>query len=50
MPLWQGVGNVRAFMQCQQYQETDRPMLRDQDILLLKRGSKGRREVERQKG
>ena len=37
-------------MQCEQYQEMDRPMVKNQDILLLKSGTKGRREVERELG
>ena len=33
------------FMQCEQSREIDRPLVKGQDILLLKRGAKGRREV-----
>ena len=38
------------FMQCDQYREIDRLMVRDQDLPLLRRGAKGRREVEREIG
>ena len=38
------------FMQCEQYKEIDGPSVMDQDILLLKKGDKGRREREREPG
>ena len=38
------------FMQCEQYKEIDWPLVRDQDIPLLKKGEKGRREIERKLG
>ena len=38
------------FMQCEQYREIDGPMVRDQDVPLLKKGAKGRREMERKLG
>ena len=37
-------------MQCGQCMEIDGPMVRDQDIPLLKRGAKGRRELDRELG
>ena len=36
------------FLQCEQYREIERPMVRDKDIQLLRRGAKERREVERE--
>ena len=38
------------FMQCEQYREIDRLIVRDQDIPLLTKGEKGRREVQRELG
>ena len=38
------------FMQSEQYREIDRLMVRDKDITLLKRGAKGRRQLERPLG
>ena len=36
------LGTYEHFMQCEQYREKDRPMLRDQNIPLLKWGEKAR--------
>ena len=38
------------FTQCEQYREIDGPLARDQDIPLLRKGAKGRREMERELG
>ena len=38
------------FMRCERYKAMDGPLVRDQDILLLKKGEKGRREMERELG
>ena len=36
------------FMRCEQYKETDGPLVRDQDIPLLKKGERGQREMEKE--
>ena len=36
------------FISSEQYQEIDGPMVRHQEILLFKKGEKGRQEVERE--
>ena len=38
------------FMRCELYKEMDGPLVRDQDIPLLKKGEKGRRDMERKLG
>ena len=37
-------------MRCERYKEMDGPFVRDQDIALLKKGEKGRRDMERELG
>ena len=34
------------FMQCVEYKGIDRPLIRDQDVPLLKKAEKGRREKD----
>ena len=38
------------FLQCERYRGTEGPLVRDQDIPLLKKGEKGRRAMERELG
>ena len=37
-------------MRCERYRGMERPLIRDQDVPLLKKGEKGRREIEKEPG
>ena len=45
-----GQETYEHFMRCEQYKVIEEPLVRDQDILLLKKGEKGRRAMERELG
>ena len=42
-----GQETYQHFMRCEQYKGIEEPLVRDQDIPLLKKGEKGRRAMER---
>ena len=46
----QGEGTYEHFMQCEQYKGIEEPLVRDQDVPLLKKGARSRSEVERELG
>ena len=46
----QGQETYEHFMRCEQYKEIEEPLVRDQDVLLLKKGARGRSAVERELG
>ena len=46
----QALETYKHFMQCDQYKEIDGRLVWDQDIPLLKKGEKRRREMERELG
>ena len=46
----QGQETYEHFMRCAQYKGIEEPMVRDQDVLLLKKGARGRSAVERELG
>ena len=45
-----GQGSYEHFMRCEQYKGIDEPLVRDQDVSLLKKGARGRSAVEREPG
>ena len=45
-----GQETYERFMRCEQYKGIEEPLVRDQDILLLKKGVRGRSAVERELG
>ena len=45
-----GQETYEHFMRCEQYKGIEEPLVRDQDIPLLKKGEKGRRAMERELG
>ena len=46
----QGQETYEHFMWCAQYKGIEEPLVRDQDVLLLKKGARGRSAVERELG
>ena len=46
----QGQETYEHFMRCEQYKGIEEPLVRDQDVPLLKKGARGRRAVERELG
>ena len=46
----QGQETYEHFMQCAQYKGIEEPLVRDQDVPLLKKGARGRSAVERELG
>ena len=45
-----GQETYEHFMRCEQYKGTEEPLVRDQEVLLLKKGARGRSAVERELG
>ena len=45
-----GQETYKVFMRCEQYEGIEEPLVRDQDVLLLKKGARGRSAVERELG
>ena len=45
-----GQETYEHFLRCEQYKGIEEPLVRDQDIPLLKKGEKGRRAMEREVG
>ena len=45
-----GQESYEHFMRCEQYKGIEEPLVRDQDVLLLKKGARGRSAVERELG
>ena len=50
MPLWPRAGKYEHFMRCGLYKGIEEPLVRDQDIPLLKKGEKSRGAMERELG
>ena len=46
----QGQETYEHFMRCEQYKGVEEPLVRDQDVSLLKKGARGRSAVERELG
>ena len=46
----QGQETYEHFMRCEQYKGIEEPLVRDQDVLLLQKGARGRSAVERELG
>ena len=46
----QGQESYEHFMRCEQYKGIEEPLVRDQDVLLLKKSARGRSAVERELG
>ena len=44
----QGQETYEHFMRCAQYKGIEEPLVRDQDVPLLKKGARGRSAVERE--
>ena len=45
-----GQESYEHFMRCEQYKRVEQPLVRDQDVPLLKKGARGRSAVERELG